>query len=99
MWYADYDWLRSDSPDQGIGKRAWHTHHRCFRQCIGEKSDGCYEVQSSEGEMGTKEEMTHYLKNLPCDDLHQLDALYEHSVSMRGEGLEDDFSIVCAMFP
>ena len=63
-------------------------------------SDGCYEIQRSDGELGTKEEMTHYLKNLPSDDLLQLDALYRHSLRMQGgESLEDDFSIVCAMFP
>jgi sigma-B regulation protein RsbU (phosphoserine phosphatase) len=63
-------------------------------------SDGCYEIQRSDGEVWTKEEMTHYLNNLPSDDLLQIDALYQHSLRMQGgERLEDDFSIVCATFP
>jgi sigma-B regulation protein RsbU (phosphoserine phosphatase) len=63
-------------------------------------SDGCYEIQRSDGEVWTKEEMTHYLNNLPSDDLLQLDALYQHSMRMQGgEHLEDDFSILCATFP
>ena len=67
-------------------------------------SDGCFEIQRSDGEVWTDvwsiEEMAHYLHNLPSDDLLQLDALYQHSVRMRGgERLEDDFSIVCATFP
>ena len=62
-------------------------------------SDGCYEIQRPDGEVGTREEMSHYLNNLPSGHMPQLDALYRHSLSMRGgESLEDDFSIVCAMF-
>jgi len=63
-------------------------------------SDGCYEIQRSDGELWIKEEMTHYLNNLPSDDLLQLDALYRHALRMQGgKSLEDDFSIVCVMFP
>jgi sigma-B regulation protein RsbU (phosphoserine phosphatase) len=62
-------------------------------------SDGCYEIQRSDGEDWTRYEMAHYLNNLPSDDLLQLDALYQHSMRMQGgEHLEDDFSIVCAKF-
>jgi phosphoserine phosphatase RsbU/P len=67
-------------------------------------SDGCYEIQRSDGEVWTDvwtmEEMAHYLATVHCDGLLQLDALYEHLVKVQGgERLEDDFSIVCATFP
>jgi len=62
-------------------------------------SDGCYEIYKSDGDVGTREEMSHYLSKLSSDDLPQLEALYRHSLSMQGgESLEDDFSIMCAMF-
>lgn len=61
-------------------------------------SDGCYEIQRSDGEEWTREEMAHCLNNLPSDDL-QLDALYQHSMRLQGgDHLEDDFSILCAKF-
>jgi phosphoserine phosphatase RsbU/P len=67
-------------------------------------SDGCYEIQRSDGEVWTDvwsmEETAQYLKNVRPDDLHQLNALYEHLVGVQGgEHLEDDFSILCATFP
>lgn len=62
-------------------------------------SDGCYEIQKPDDQLWTKEEMTHYLNNLPSDGFLQLEPLYRHSLRIRGgESLEDDFSIVCAMF-
>ncbi len=61
-------------------------------------SDGCYEIQGSNGEEWTRAAMIEYLKTLPPDEL-QLDALYRESIKMRGgEPLEDDFSILCATF-
>ncbi len=62
-------------------------------------SDGCYEIQTSGGEVRTREEMVRYLNKLTPDRVAQLDALYQHSMSVRGgERLDDDFSIVCATF-
>jgi phosphoserine phosphatase RsbU/P len=67
-------------------------------------SDGCFEIERADGEVWTDvwsiEEMALYLANVPADDLSQLDALYQHTVQIRGnERLDDDFSIVCATFP
>ena len=61
-------------------------------------SDGCYEIQRSDGEEWTRETMIDYLNTLAPGEL-QLDALYRKSMNMQGgERLEDDFSILCATF-
>ncbi len=62
-------------------------------------SDGCYEIQKSDGEEWTREEMLQGLNDGAVGDGSQLQVLYQNAIHIRGEGsLEDDFSILCATF-
>ncbi len=60
-------------------------------------SDGCYEIQRSDGREWAREEMIAYLNTITSDN--QLEQLYWDSMSMQGgDRLKDDFSVLCVTF-
>ncbi len=62
-------------------------------------SDGCYEIERSDGEEWTRREMVSYLNECTSYDAPHLEAIYEHATHLRGdEHLQDDFSMLCATF-
>lgn len=62
-------------------------------------SDGCYEIQKPDGEVGGRKEIIQYLGGLSPDHLPPLDEVYRHCITAQGsEHLDDDFSILCAAF-
>jgi serine phosphatase RsbU (regulator of sigma subunit) len=62
-------------------------------------SDGCYEIQMADGEVGTRKEMIQYLNDLPPVHSPPLDVLYQRSVRAQGgASLADDFTVLCATF-
>jgi phosphoserine phosphatase RsbU/P len=62
-------------------------------------SDGCYEVQSIDGNMWSHEEFEALLIRTLASGAPDLDALYQHVRKIGGrEALEDDFSILKVSF-
>jgi sigma-B regulation protein RsbU (phosphoserine phosphatase) len=62
-------------------------------------SDGCYEIQKRDGEDWSRHELIRYLNDCAPSDAPKLQALYEHTMGMRGgQCLQDDFSILSVVF-
>jgi sigma-B regulation protein RsbU (phosphoserine phosphatase) len=62
-------------------------------------SDGCYEVQKSDGAVGTRQEWVRHLSPDSSGRVLHLDDVYRDAITaQRGERLADDFSILRATF-
>lgn len=63
-------------------------------------SDGCYEIPTPGGQIGSREEMIACLNGGLPDRMLPLNCLYQESIKAQGGmHLDDDFSIVCVTFP
>jgi sigma-B regulation protein RsbU (phosphoserine phosphatase) len=62
-------------------------------------SDGCYEIEMANGEVGGRQGLVRCLRRFSAGQVGQLDDVYRDAIKAQGrERLDDDFSILCATF-